>query len=111
MVKTGNECMLENYMSTHGNLCYESLLRPERCSKPSFSLGLVLNTLPAESETCNALVLMVGSGERSTRSTQRITERDTAQTERILTRLVITARPGSRSVSSHEKRNNSAQHP
>ena len=54
---------------------------------------------------------MLCSGERSTRSTQRITERDTAQTERILTRLVIAARSDSRSVSSHEKRNNVAQHP
>ena len=84
---------------------------PERSSRPSFSLGLWLNTLPAESETYNALVVMVCSGERSTRSTQRITERDTAQTERILTRLVITARPDSRSASSHEKRNDIAQHP
>ena len=49
--------------------------------------------------------------QRSTRSTLRVTQRDTAQTERILTRLVITARPDSRSVSSHEKRNNIAQHP
>ena len=98
MVKTGNACLLGNYMSTHGNLCYG-----ERCSRPSFSLGLVLNTLPAESETYNALVVMVCSGERSTRRTQRITERDTTQTEHILTSLVITARPDSRSVSSHEK--------
>ena len=70
----------------------------------------MLNTLPAESETYNALVVMVCSGERSTRSTQRITERDTAQTERILTRLVITSRLDGRSVSSHEKENNIAQH-
>ena len=49
--------------------------------------------------------------ERSTRSTQRITECDTAQTERILARLVITARFDGRSVSSHEKRNNKAQYP
>ena len=79
--------------------------------KAKFLFGLVLNTLPAESETYNALVVMVCSGERSTRSTQHITERDTAQTECILTRLVITARPDCRSVSSHEKRNNIAQHP
>ena len=62
--------------------------------KAKFLFGLVLHTLPAESETYNALVVMVCVGERSTRSTQRITERDTAQTERILTRLVVTARPG-----------------
>ena len=71
----------------------------------------MLNAKPAESETHDALVVMVCSGERCTRSTQRITERDTAQTERILTRLVITARTDRRSVSSHEKRNNIAQHP
>ena len=111
MVKTGNECLFGNYMSTHGNFCYEKSVAPERCSRPSISLGLVLYTLPAESETYNALVVMVCSGERSTRSTHRITERDTAQTEHILTRLVITARPDSRSVSSHEKRDNTAQHP
>ena len=61
--------------------------------KAKFLFQLVLNTLLAESETYNALVVMVCSGERSTRSRERITERDTAQTERILTRLVITARP------------------
>ena len=61
--------------------------------KAKFLFELVLNTLLAESETWNALVVMVCSGERSTQSTQRITERDTAQTERILTRLVFTARP------------------
>ena len=80
--------------------------------KAKLLLGLVLNTLPAESETYNALVVMVCSGERSTRSTQRITERDTAQTERMLARIVITARPDCCcSLSSHEKRNNTAQHP
>ena len=79
--------------------------------KAKFLFRLVLNTLPAKSMTYNALVVMVCSGERSTRSTQRITECDTAQTERILTRFVITSRPDSRSVSSHEKRSNTAQHP
>ena len=80
------------------------------CARTLFKAnGLVLTTLPAESETYNALVVMACSGERSTRSTQRITERDTAQSERILTRLVITTRHDSRSVSSQE--NNIAQHP
>ena len=79
--------------------------------KAKFLIRLVLFTLPAESETYNALVVMVCSWERSTRSTQPITERDTAQIERILTRLAITSRPDSRSVSSHEKRNNIAPHP
>ena len=110
MVKTGNECLLGNYMSTHSNLptkvcCARTLF------KAKFLFRLVLNTLPAEPETYNALVVMVCSGERSTRSTQRIMERDTAQTERTLTRLVITSRRDSRSVSSNEKRNTIAQHP
>ena len=65
MAKTGNECLLGHYMSTHG--------------KP-----LLRKSVATESETYNALVVMVGSGERSTRSTERITERDTAQTERTL---------------------------
>ena len=51
MVKTGNDCLLGNYMSTHGNFCCESLLRPNAVQGQSFSLGLVLNTLLAESET------------------------------------------------------------
>ena len=93
MVKTGDESLVGNYMSTHGNLatrvcCARTLF------KAKFLFGLVLNTLLAESEAYNALVTMVCSGERSTRSTQRITERGTAQTERMLTRIVITARPG-----------------
>ena len=54
--------------------------------QPSFSLGL-LNTLPVEDETSNALVV-VWFGNRST---LRITGRDTAQTERILMRLVNTS--------------------
>ena len=50
------------------------------CSK--FFFVLLLHTLPAKPEF-NVFVV-VWSGERSTRSTTRITERDTAQTERIL---------------------------
>ena len=69
--------------------------------KAKFLFRLVLETLPAQSETYNALVVMVCSGERSTGSTQRITEGDTAQTERRLTRLVITARRDGFSVSIH----------
>ena len=80
--------------------------------KAKILFRLVLNTFPAESETYNALVVMVCSGERSTRSTERITERDTAQTERILDKTCDHSSPlDSRSVSSHEKRNNIAQHP
>ena len=80
--------------------------------KDKFLFQLVLDTLPAESETYNALVVMVCCGERSTRSTERITERDTAQTERILDKTCDHSTPwDSRSVSSHVKRNNIAQHP
>ena len=79
--------------------------------KAKSQFRLVLDTFPAEPETYNAMVVVVCSGERRTRSTQRITERDTAQTERILTRHVISSRPDSCSASSHEKRNNRAQHP
>ena len=61
MVKTGNECLFGNYMSTQGRLCYESPVAPERGSRPSFSFRLVLNTLLGESETHNALVVMVCS--------------------------------------------------
>ena len=40
MVKTGNECLLGNYMSTHGSLCYESLLRPNAVKgQVSLSVG------------------------------------------------------------------------
>ena len=52
-----------------------------------------VNTLPAEHETSNASVV-VWSGERSTPST---TERNTARSERVLTRLVVhSAFPDSR---------------
>ena len=77
-VKTRNERQHTDYMSIHGK---NSIAR-KCCSKSSFSLLLLLNTLPAEPEF-NALVV-VWSGERSTRSTTRITKRDTAQTQRIL---------------------------
>ena len=77
MVKTSNECQHVDCMSVHGK---KSFAR-KCCSKPSFSL-LLLNTLLAEPQF-NALVV-VWSGERSTRGTTRITGCDTAQTERIL---------------------------
>ena len=80
--------------------------------KAKFLFPLMLNTLPAESETYNALVVMVCSGERSMWSTERITERDTAQTERILDKTCDHSTPmDGRSVSSHEISNNIAQHP
>ena len=100
-IKTKLVCILEADESTRmrmGNSIPSNHEDHIACArtlfKAKFLFGLVLNTLPAESETYNALVVMVCFGERSTQSRQRITERDTAQTERILTSLVITARPG-----------------
>ena len=37
MVKTGNESLLGNFMSTYGNICYESLL----CSNAVFKAKLL----------------------------------------------------------------------
>ena len=90
MVKTGNECQLTDYMSQHGNLCYSGLLRGSVV--PAKFLLVLLGTLPAEHETSNALVVVWSGG----RSTLRITERDTAQTECILMRLVDTSSLDSR---------------
>ena len=70
MVKAGNECQLTVYMSLHGNICYGGLLRGSVV--PARFLHVSLNTLRAEHETSNALVV-VWSGERSTPS---ITDRD-----------------------------------
>ena len=121
--EAGRTCLM--FMWSHGMMSTRQWSRPETsvcwhsnvptkvcCArtlfKAKFLFRLMLNTLPAEPETYNALVVMVCSGERSTRSTQRIMERDTAQTERTLTRLVITSRPDSRSVSNNwEKKHNS----
>ena len=59
MVKTGNECLLGNYMSSHGKNCYGGLLRG------SVVPAKLLNTLPVEDETSNALVVVwVGNGAR-----------------------------------------------
>ena len=53
-----------------------------------------------------------GNEARGAHSVSRnVTPHRLTQTERTLTRLVITARPDSRTVSSHEKRNDIAQHP
>ena len=71
------------YMSSHGNICYDGLLRGSVIPVKFFLVSV--NTLPAEHETSNALV-GIWSEERSTPS---ITERDSAQTERVLTRLVV----------------------
>ena len=62
MEKTGDERQLTAYMSLHGNLCYDSLLR--RSVVPVKFL-LVSFNLSDDHETCNALVV-VWSGRRST---------------------------------------------
>ena len=55
MILTGNECWLENYMSSHGKLCYKSLVH-ERVVYVKFTFELMNNTLPAEHETSKLLV-------------------------------------------------------
>ena len=47
MVKTGNECLFGNYMSTQGNLRYESLLRPNAVQ------GQVSLSVGAQHVTCS----------------------------------------------------------
>ena len=72
------------HMSSNGNLCcYDGVSRGNVI--PVKFLLVSVNTLPAEHETSNALV-GIWSEEWSTPS---ITERDSAQTERVLTRLVV----------------------
>ena len=85
MVETGNECLLGNYMSLRCKNFYCSLFRGSVV--PTKFLLVLLNTLHVEDETSNALVVVWVQK----RSTLRITGRDTAQTERILLRLVDTS--------------------
>ena len=63
MVKTGNECLLGNYMSSRGKDCFGSLFRGSVV--PTKFLLVLLNTLPVEDETFNALVVVwVRNGAR-----------------------------------------------
>ena len=63
MVKTGIECLLGNCMSSRGKNCYGSLLRGSVV--PAKFLLVLLNTLPVEDKTSNALVVVwVGNGAR-----------------------------------------------
>ena len=80
MVKTGNECLLGNYMSSSGKNWYGSLLRGSVV--PTKFLLVLLNTLRD--------IQRVGCGMGWERSTLGIKGRDTTQTERILMRLVDT---------------------
>ena len=63
MVKTGNECLLGNNMSKHGEKCHGNLLRGSVV--PTKFLPVLLDPLPMEDETSNALVVVwVGNGAR-----------------------------------------------
>ena len=63
MVKTGNECQHTDYMSSRGKNCYDSLLRGSVV--PAKFLLVLLDILPVEDETSNALVVVwVGNGAR-----------------------------------------------
>ena len=63
MVKTRNECQLTDYMSSHGKSCHGGLLRGSVV--PAKFLLVLLNTLPVEDETSNALVVVwSGNGAR-----------------------------------------------
>ena len=63
MVKTGNECQLTDYMPSRGKNCFYGLLREGVV--PAKFLLVLLNTLPVEDETSNALVVVwVGNGAR-----------------------------------------------
>ena len=77
-------------MLSHGKNGCGGLLRGSVV--PAKFLFVLLNTLPVEDETSNALVVVwFRNGARL-----RITGRDTAQTERTLMRLVDTSSPDSR---------------
>ena len=100
MVKAGYECQPESacrHTVTFASMvCYAEVL-----FQSSYVLVSV-STLPAEHETFNALV-GIWSEERSTPS---ITKRDSAQTERVLTRLVVhSPSPRQPSVSSQRSEN------
>ena len=56
MVETGNECQLTDYMSSRGKNCYGGLFRGSVV--PTKFLLALLNTLPVEDETSNALVVV-----------------------------------------------------
>ena len=99
MVKTGNECLLGNYMSSRGKTCHGSLLRGSVV--PTKFLLVLLNTLLVAGRD----IQRVGCGIGWERSTLRITGRDTAQIERMLMRLGYTTsldsrlhHPGKKSV-------------
>ena len=77
MVKAEIECQHTAHMSSHGNFLLRQSVAQKCCSSQ--------DTLFAEHETSNALV-GIWSEERSTPC---VTERDSAQTERVLTRLAV----------------------
>ena len=63
IIETGNECLLGNYMSSGGENCHGGLLRGS--VGPTKFLLVLLDTLPVEDETSNALVVIwVWNGAR-----------------------------------------------
>ena len=80
MVKSGDECQLTVYMSPHGNLCYDSLLR--RSVVPVKFLLVSFNH--------TTRWLWYGLGDDA-RCVPRSTTPDTAQSERALVRLFNTS--------------------
>ena len=90
MVKTRNECQFKDYMSSRGENCFDSLLCGKCCSN-QVSSGV------ADHVACGRRdIQCVGCGVGWERSTLRIMGRDTAQTQRILMRLVDTSSLDSR---------------
>ena len=72
-----------DYVSSHGNLSYDGQLRGSVI--PAKFPIVSDNTLSAERATSNALVVMWPEE----RTTPCSTERDSAQTERVLTRFAV----------------------
>ena len=100
MVKTRYECQPQSSCRhTVTFVCHDGQLH--RSVVPVEFLLVSVNTLPAEHETSSALVVR-WSEERTTPSN---TERDSAQTERVLTRLAVhSPSPRQQSVSQVKKR-------
>ena len=104
MMETGNECQVSAYLLLLSNVaivvgCTEVLFQP--------SFSLCCSTCCLRNMRRTTRWLRNGVGDQSTPST---TERDSAQTERVLTRLVVHS-PSRRQPSvSSQKRENSVAH-
>ena len=80
MVKAGYECHPQS--TCRHTVTFATMVRYAEVTPVKF-FRVSVNTLPAEHETSNVLVV-IWSEDRTTPSS---TERDSAQTERVLTRL------------------------